>query len=874
MAIDKSFDFNNLEKQIYDKWEKSHVGASDVKSKKDSVCLIMPPPNVTGNLHCGHAMEHSITDIYARFCRAQGKDVLWQPGLDHAGIATQLMVERKISAEQGKSRYDLGREKFLEEVWKWKNESGGEILNQIRRLGACPDWDRLKFTLDEDVSSAVRKVFISLYNDGLIFKGQRLVNWDIALQTAVSDLEVENKETVGKMYYFNYPIDGKEGEFIQIGTTRPETMFGDTAIAVHPENEKIGHLIGKSVKLPMIGRVIPIIADEYADPEKGTGAVKITPAHDFNDFEVGKRNSLAMISIMNKDGSLNDKCPEEFVGMDRLEARPLVIKKMEELGLFVKAEDNNMAIPYGERSKEIVEPMLTEQWFIDTKKMAERSMAAVKDGETEILPKFVENTFFHFLNNIQDWCISRQLWWGHRIPAFYGEDGHCFVAENEEEALEQAVRHYGKSADEIELKQDNDVLDTWFSSALWPFTTLGWNGVGSTSEELEKYYPTSLLITGRDLVFFWYSRMMMMGTHFLKDFKGDDKKSVPFEKCFFHGLVNDEHGKKMSKSKGNGVDPIELMDKYGADACRFYFASATTQGNDINLSEKQIEGYRNFVTKIWNACKFIEMQCASYDETFDPFKVSEERNKWVLERLKTSRANVYRALKDLRFNDATSAAYDFVWKEFCDWFIEMGKVNPSDESKATLAFVRDEILKLLHPFMPFVTEELWGQTSDRDGLLASEVWKLYGWDFSDTNIDDIIELIQQIRTIKADLGISASAFIDIEIKEKLENNTLAILETLARCKALEFGSSEKTLYIANPTFNVKGVLNDNIDIDIEKKKKDLAKLEGGIKAAEGRFNNENFVKNVPENVLMEQKISYEKNKIKAEKLRVLIETLG
>lgn len=555
-----------------------------MSKNKEAFAVVIPPPNVTGVLHMGHALDDTLQDILIRYNRMLGKKVLWQPGMDHAGIATQMVVERNL-AKEGITRHDLGREKFVETVWKWKEQSGGTICRQLRRLGASCDWSRERFTMDEGLSRAVRKIFVNLYKDGLIYKAKKLVNWDSKFMTAVSDLEVVQKETVGKMYYYKYPIEGEEGQFIHIATTRPETMFGDTAVAVSKENEKLKHLIGKNAILPIVNRPIPIVGDEHADPEKGTGAVKITPAHDFNDFEVGKRHNLPLINILNPDATLNENTP--FPGMDTQTARQKTIEKLEELGLMEKIEDHPMVIPYGDRSNVVIEPMLTDQWFVDAPKLAVKAIEAVENGDMEFVPKSYEKTYFEWMRNIQPWCISRQLWWGHQMPIWYGPDGEIFCEENVEEAQAAADRHYGRH---VELTRETDVLDTWFSSGLWAFSTLGWP---DKTEYLDTFYPTSVLVTGFDIIFFWVARMMMMSMYMMK--------KVPFRKCYIHGLVRDEQGRKMSKSKGNTVDPMETIEKYGADALRFFMAAMETQGRDINMSENRIAGYRNFATKLWNA---------------------------------------------------------------------------------------------------------------------------------------------------------------------------------------------------------------------------------------------------------------------------------
>ena len=650
--LEKNYNPKDFEEKIYADWENSGDFKPDMSKNKEAFAVVIPPPNVTGVLHMGHALDDTLQDILIRYNRMLGKKVLWQPGMDHAGIATQMVVERNLSKE-GITRHDLGREKFVETVWKWKEQSGGTICRQLRRLGASCDWSRERFTMDEGLSRAVRKIFVNLYKDGLIYKAKKLVNWDSKFMTAVSDLEVVQKETVGKMYYYKYPIEGEEGQFIHIATTRPETMFGDTAVAVSKENEKLKHLIGKNAILPIVNRPIPIVGDEHADPEKGTGAVKITPAHDFNDFEVGKRHNLPLINILNPDATLNENTP--FPGMDTQTARQKTIEKLEELGLMEKIEDHPMVIPYGDRSNVVIEPMLTDQWFVDAPKLAVKAIEAVENGDMEFVPKSYEKTYFEWMRNIQPWCISRQLWWGHQMPIWYGPDGEIFCEENVEEAQAAADRHYGKH---VELTRETDVLDTWFSSGLWAFSTLGWP---DKTEYLDTFYPTSVLVTGFDIIFFWGARMMMMSMYMMK--------KVPFRKCYIHGLVRDEQGRKMSKSKGNTVDPMETIEKYGADALRFFMAAMETQGRDINMSENRIAGYRNFATKLWNAARFGEMNEAVLPADFDESKVKSAVNKWIIAKAKQASGEVTDNLNAFRFSDAANAVYQFVWGSFCDWYI-------------------------------------------------------------------------------------------------------------------------------------------------------------------------------------------------------------
>ncbi len=750
--LEKNYNPKDFEEKIYADWENSGDFKPDMREGSEAFSVVIPPPNVTGYLHMGHALNDTLQDILVRYNRMQGKNVLWQPGTDHAGIATQMVVERNL-AKDGISRHDLGREKFIETVWKWKEHSGGTICKQLRRLGASCDWSRERFTMDEGLSRAVRKIFVSLYKDGLIYKAKKLVNWDSKLGTAVSDLEVVQKETVGKMYYYKYPIEGEDGEFIHIATTRPETMFGDTAVAVSKDNEKLKHLIGKNAILPIVNRPIPIVADEHADPEKGTGAVKITPAHDFNDFEVGKRHNLPLINILNPDATLNENTP--FPGIDTQTARKLTIEKLEELGLMEKIEDHPMVIPYGERSGVVIEPLMTDQWFVDAPVLAKEAIRVVEEGEMEFVPKSYEKTYFEWMRNIQPWCISRQLWWGHQMPIWYGPDGEIFCEENETEAQAAADKHYGKT---VELTRETDVLDTWFSSGLWAFSTLGWP---DKTEYLDKFYPTSVLITAFDIIFFWVARMMMMSMYMMK--------RVPFKKAYIHGLVRDEKGQKMSKSKGNTVDPMETIEKYGADALRFFMAAMETQGRDVNLSEARIAGYRNFATKLWNAARFGEMNECRPVAGFDETKVQNAVNKWIIARAKEATREVTENLNNYRFSDAANAVYQFVWGSFCDWYIEMSKpilYGDDDAAKAetrgTFAWVLERILVILHPFMPFITTELWSN-EPHDVKLIHASWP--SMEEIDENamrdIDWVIEMITAVRSLRASMNIPAAAKLTV-----------------------------------------------------------------------------------------------------------------
>src|SRR5579885_3212315 len=728
--LNKTFDPSEVEARWYPVWEASGAFAADPASRRVPFTIMMPPPNVTGSLHMGHALTFTLQDVLIRWQRMRGRDVLWQPGTDHAGIGTEIVVAGQIAAEGGSKRA-LGRERFVERVWRWKEQSGGAITRQLRRLGASPDWRRERFTMDPGLAAAVRRVFVALYREGLVYRDKRLVNWDPEMQTVISDLEVENREVRGHLWHIRYPVEELPGRFITVATTRPETMLGDTGIAVHPDDPRYADLVGKHARLPLVGRLIPIVADEYADPETGSGAVKITPAHDFNDFEVGRRHKLAPINIMSEDARIWLDANEAFLAgaakgpdlpavlalhaKDRFAARKEIVAMLDAKGMIEKIEPNLHTVPHGDRSGVVLEPRLTDQWYVDAKKLAVDALKAVKDGKTIFVPKNWEKTYFDWLENIQPWCVSRQLWWGHQIPAWYAEDGEIFVERTEEEAKAAAKKHFGR---DVPLKRDEDVLDTWFSSALWPFSTLGWP---DKTPELKRYYPTQVLVTGFDIIFFWVARMMMMGLHFMKQ--------VPFHTVYIHALVRDERGAKMSKSKGNVIDPLHLIDDYGADALRFTLAAMAAQGRDIKLSNQRVEGYRNFATKLWNACRFAEMNECAVPDGFDPSQAHATLNRWIANETARTTREIKDAIETYRFNDAAGAAYRFVWNIYCDWYLELAKpvLMGSDgeakrETRAMIAWARDEILKLLHPFMPFLTEELWAVTARRSTPLVLTPW--------------------------------------------------------------------------------------------------------------------------------------------------------
>jgi len=852
--LEKNYTPKDIEERIYQDWEESGDFKPDMRSKSEAFSIVIPPPNVTGYLHMGHALDETLQDILVRYNRMCGKKVLWQPGTDHAGIATQMVVEKNL-AKEGISRHDLGREKFIETVWKWKAHSGGTICKQLRRLGASCDWSRERFTMDEGLSRAVLKIFVSLYKDGLIYKAKKLVNWDPKLMTAVSDLEVLQKETLGKMYYYKYPIVGQEGEFVRIATTRPETMFGDTAVAISKDNEKLKHLIGKKCKLPLTDRIIDIIADDHADPEKGTGAVKITPAHDFNDFEVGKRHNLEMINILNEDATLNENTP--FAGLSTTEARQKTIEALDKLGLMEKIEDHPMVVPYGERSNAVIEPLMTDQWFVDAPKLALEAIKAVENGDMQFVPKAYEKTYFEWMRNIQPWCISRQLWWGHQMPIWYAPDGTIFCEETEEEALKAADKHFGKK---VELTRETDVLDTWFSSGLWAFSTLGWP---DKTEFLKTFYPTSVLVTGFDIIFFWVARMMMMSMYMMK--------KVPFKKCYIHGLVRDEQGRKMSKSKNNTVDPMETIEKYGADALRFFMAASETQGRDVNISQSRIEGYRNFATKLFNAARFCEMNGCAKDADFNPEDVVSPLNRWIVQKAEDATVEVTKNLEAFRFSDAANAVYQFVWGTFCDWFIELSKPVfygqdelLKKETRQTAAFVLDRILIVLHPFMPFITTEIWNKTAERSVKLIHAPWpKIKAQTRQVQVIDFAIDLISSVRSLRADLNVPAGAKPHVFLKKTKSDylkETAVMIKSLARLEDISIldENAEITKDMVQGVFSggvflmpLKGI----VDFEAERARltKELCDIDARLKGYAAKLSNDNFVSRAPQNVVEEEK---------------------
>ena len=857
--MDKRFDSNLIEEKWYKKWLDSGAFSSNSSSTKKPYVIMMPPPNVTGSLHIGHALTFTIQDILIRFHRMQGFDVLWQPGTDHAGIATQMVVEREL-AKSNITRHSLGREKFVEKVWEWKEKSGGEITNQLKALGTSPDWEKERFTMDEGLSQAVNFVFVKLYKEGLIYRDKRLVNWDPKLFTAISDLEVEQKDMQGKFWYFKYPVEDSN-EFLTIATTRPETMLGDTAVAVNPEDGRYKHLEGKNVVLPILNRPIPIIFDNYSDPEKGSGAVKITPAHDFNDFEVGKRHKLEMINIFNSDASINENGPEEYVGLDRFTARKKIIEHMKSLSLFVKEENITHTVPHGDRSNVIVEPWLMDQWYVDAKKLAIPAIEAVKNGKTKFVPKNWDKTYFEWMNNIQPWCVSRQLWWGHRIPAWFGPDKKIFVETNKQDAEKAAELHYGKK---VTLHQDEDVLDTWFSSALWPFSTLGWP---ENTVDLKKYYPTDVLVTGFDIIFFWVARMMMMGIHFMD-------KEIPFKEVYIHALVRDDKGQKMSKSKGNVLDPLDLSKKYGADSLRFTLTAMAAQGRDIKLSEERIAGYRNFSTKIWNGCKFLEFNNCITELDKDLTTIDLEVNRWIINLYNELNQRVKISIKDYKFNDAADALYQFIWKDYCDWYIEFIKpilsntndLDALNETKCVSINIMKNVLLMLHPIMPYVTEEIFENLFQSPELAILSPWPktINPKDTHENSIDLSIQLISAVRSIRVEKNIPSKSRpciilknVNLE-KKRIINENKNLIINLAKLSEIKFSSDEEVInekFIVTTIDNITLMLplEGLIDFDGERNRlnKELTDINNEIDIINKRLSNPMYIEKAPSNVVNE-----------------------
>ncbi|HWW48998.1 MAG TPA: valine--tRNA ligase [Xanthobacteraceae bacterium] len=949
--IEKTYQPSDIESRVGRQWEEAGAFRAGRPGREtaEPYTIVIPPPNVTGSLHMGHALNNTLQDVLCRFERMRGRDVLWQPGTDHAGIATQMVVERQLAERKEPGRRDMGRQKFLDRVWKWKAESGGVIVNQLKRLGASCDWSRERFTMDEGLSRAVAKVFVRLYEEGLIYKDKRLVNWDPKLLTAISDLEVQQVEVKGSLWHLRYPLEGKTfdpedpSSFIVVATTRPETMLGDTAVAVNPEDDRYRHLVGKHIILPLVGRRIPIVADEYSDPEKGSGAVKITPAHDFNDFEVGRRHHLPQINVLDIEGRLSleentdykhglpansSYLIEELHGVERFAARKMIVERLDNFGFLEKIEPNTHMVPHGDRSGVVIEPFLTDQWYVDAKTLAEPAIAAVRSGETTFVPKNWEKTYFDWMENIQPWCISRQLWWGHQIPAWYGPDGKVFVAETEEEAIGKALGYYveqevitveqgremalDRNKREGFITRDEDVLDTWFSSALWPFSTLGWP---DDTRDVERYYPTNVLVTGFDIIFFWVARMMMMGLHFMKD--------VPFPTVYIHALVRDEKGAKMSKSKGNVIDPLNLIDEYGADALRFTLTAMAAQGRDIKLATNRVEGYRNFATKLWNACRFAEMNGCVMPAGFGPTKAKLTLNRWIAHETSIAGREVTEALEAYRFNDAANAIYRFVWNVYCDWYLELAKPvltgaegDAKNETRAMVAWVRDEILKLLHPFMPFITEELWAVTAPRSGLLTLADWplraqatvaesglvslmagdplavvpaavaaepELFSDPKAEAEIGWVVDLVTAIRSLRAEMNIPPATLIPINlvgVSEETAARAKRWHEMIGRLARVESISIEPTVPRGAVQLLVRGdvvalPLKGVIDLAAEQARldKEAQKVEADIKRVDAKLGNVDFLSRAPEEVIDEQREKRADAEARREKIREALERL-
>ena len=892
--MDKTYQPHAIEQRIYDRWEEQGYFAP--QGEGAPYCIVIPPPNVTGTLHMGHAFQDTIMDTLTRFHRMKGHRTLWQPGMDHAGIATQMVVERLLNTE-GKSKHDLGRDKFIERVWEWKEDSGGQIAQQTRRLGASVDWSRDRFTMDEGLSEAVRKVFIQLHEEGLIYRGKRLVNWDPVLHTALSDLEVLSADEDGHLWNFRYPLASGDGHLV-VATTRPETMLGDSAVAVHPDDERYKDLVGQEIILPIVGRRIPIIADDYVDPEFGTGCVKITPAHDFNDYDIGKRHDLPMHNIMTDDGALNDDVPEVYRGMDRFDARKAIIAEFESLGLLEKVEDYVVKIPRGDRSNAVVEPYLTDQWYVKIEPLAKPAIEAVEEGRIRFVPENWSKTYFDWMYNIQDWCISRQLWWGHRIPAWYDADGRVYVGDSEED-----VRQKHDLGDRV-LKQDEDVLDTWFSSALWPFSTMGWP---EKTDALEEFYPGNVLVTGFDIIFFWVARMIMFGLKFMDD--------VPFREVYIHGLIRDQDGQKMSKSKGNVLDPIDLIDgidlealvekrtqgmmqshlapkiekatrkhfpdgidQFGTDALRLTFAALATTGRDIRFDLGRIEGYKNFCNKLWNAARYVLMNTESLDDGDVEFSSAD---RWIRSQLNQATADMHQHLATYRLDLALHSAYEFTWHEFCDWYLELSKpVLQSDDSsdaqkrgtRQTLIEVLEAILRLLHPLMPFVTEEIWQTVAARAGIAGDTIMlRPYPEVSSDATDEDAVanvkwvqQFILGIRQIRGEMDISPGKPLPVilqgasESDQKRADSEALLIRRVGRVESVStLAEGEEPPAAATALLGDMRLLvpmKGLIDVDAEKArlKKQQDKVNVDLQRSSGKLSNEKFVNNAPPEVVAQE----------------------
>ena len=876
MSLDR-YNHTKVEDRIYSYWEKNKLFKP--RKRKKTFSIVIPPPNVTGSLHMGHALNNSLQDVLIRFHRMNDFETLWQPGTDHAGIATQALVEKSLKLKNI-DKNKIGREEFIKKVWQWKNEYGGKIIKQLKKLGCSCDWSRNAFTMDENLSKSVLKVFVDLYKKKLIYKSKKLVNWDTVLKTAISDLEVDQREVNSKLYYIKYQIENSSN-FIIIATTRPETLLGDTAIAVNPKDERYKKLWGKFAILPIVGRKIKIIQDDYADPEQGTGAVKITPAHDFNDFEVGKRQNLEMINIFTKEGKLNKNVPSNYIGLDRFEARKIILEELSKLELLTKEENIKNKVPYGDRSNSIIEPYLTEQWFVDAKKLSISAKKIVKNKKTNFFPENWSKTYFQWMNNIEPWCISRQLWWGHQIPAWYGPDKKIFVAENIKKAEFDARKFYKKK---VKLIRDPDVLDTWFSSGLWPFATLGWP---SSNYFIKKFYPTSVLVTGFDIIFFWVARMMMLGMEFLK--------KEPFKKVYVHALVRDEKGQKMSKSKGNVIDPLELIERYSADALRFTLLSMASPGRDVKLSEQRVKGYRNFLTKIWNANNFLKVNKCDFKSQINPKKLSLNINKWIYSELIKTKNLAEQYINTYRFDEASRIIYKFVWNSYCDWYLELSKTilfsknkKKIKEVKSTAGFIFKEALILLHPFIPFITEELWLKNrlkKQKEKYLMYSNWikdNKVQKDKEITNVNQVIDVISKIRSFKNELNVSPGSFIDISIENIKKNNKKLfvkneiLLKKLGRINTIymkNLSSKSADLVISGEILKI--YFDKNVDLNLIKnnliKKQD--KISKELHAIHRKLDNKSFIEKAPKHIVEQDKNTYNDLKNNIDKINLTIKSL-
>ncbi|WP_330960465.1 valine--tRNA ligase [Photobacterium sp. 53610] len=953
--MEKTYNPQSIEQALYQRWEEAGYFKPHGDTTKDAYSIMIPPPNVTGSLHMGHAFQDSIMDTLIRCERMKGKNTLWQVGTDHAGIATQMVVERKIAAEEGKTKHDYGREAFIDKIWEWKGESGGTITKQLRRLGASVDWDRERFTMDEGLSNAVREVFVRLYEDDLIYRGKRLVNWDPKLHTAISDLEVENKDKKGHMWHFRYPLadgattaDGKD--YIVVATTRPETMLGDTGVAVNPEDPRYKDLIGQHILLPIVNRRIPIVGDEHADMEKGTGCVKITPAHDFNDYEVGKRHSLPMINILTFDANIRNEAevfnsngeptdvystdiPAAYQGMERFEARKAIVAEFDKLGLLDEIKDHDLTVPYGDRGGVVIEPMLTDQWYVRTAPLAEPAVKAVEDGDIKFVPKQYENMYFSWMRDVQDWCISRQLWWGHRIPAWYDNDGKVYVGRTEEEVREK----YGL-APVIVLKQDNDVLDTWFSSALWTFGTQGWP---EQTDDLKVFHPSDVLVTGFDIIFFWVARMIMMTMHFCKDENG--KAQVPFKTVYVTGLIRDENGDKMSKSKGNVLDPIDMIDgidleslvqkrtgnmmqpqlaakiekntrktfengiePYGTDALRFTLAAMASTGRDINWDMKRLEGYRNFCNKLWNASRYVLMNTEDQDCGFAEGAELEYSlaDKWIESQFELAAKEFNAHIENFRLDMAANTIYEFIWNQFCDWYLELtkpvlwkGTEAQQRATRRTLITVLEKTLRLAHPVIPYITETIWQSVKPLvDGVEGDTIMTqaLPQYDEANFNADALADIewvktfITSIRNLRAEYDIAPSKGLDVMLKAaddkdaaRLQENqavlvALAKLDSLRVLAAGEETPACATALVSKSTLMIPMAGLIDKDAELARLDKEMAKTQGEIKRIEGKLGNEGFVAKAPEAVVAKEREKldgYKETLIKLEEQKATIAAL-